>query len=773
MAQPTTVQPNLSAAAFPPFDALFALLAAVLAVLIAIFVIGPAALQLQYPIAYSGDALSHGLLIKSIVDTGWYLELSRVGAPFSASFLSYPIDEGFHLVLLKVLAFVSGSYAATFNLFYIGSFATIAIASYVVLRMFGVATSLSVAGAVIYAIIPYHFLRLSHLFLASYVTVPIAVGLAYYAWLRGTGIQPPWQGWRRVLLFVGAVIVGSAGVYYAAFACLLLGVSAVNATFARKSIRGPLPGLGWIVFIGVVVLLNVSPHLMHSFSKGAVASATITRSPGESELYSLRPSLLVLPTPAHRSATLAAIGDRYSQTMVLVNENRSAALGILGSVGLLVLLAVAWRRLASKDIGLSEIDTWFATQTIVVIAVGTFGGLGALFAFMVSPALRGYNRISVVISFLATAMLLLWAQRWLHRRFQGRACVVAMSVVAVEMILFASWDQTSEASRVNHVQIDSAWQSDARFVRTVEAAVEPESNILIWPYLRFPEQAPSHEEGYNGLLRLPLHAQHSRWSYGAMVGSEADRWLSALANMPLVVIPTLAGKSGISGIVVAKQALKDGGREAESIFAAVLGPPRLSDDGSFAFYGVKKTGSQPLSTVDFGAVLAEAMTTEQYEAILRGGISFSTDEKNRAFVVSELKGFSVAEPWGRWTDANLADRGTIKLTRPIPASGRLLLRVRCYAASCNGKVRIRIGAVEHSIDLRGIAEQEIAVPFTSGGGTEIELFSTNPSSPRSVSGAGDDRILGLGVMSLRWEPQANTAPQPAPNPKRSGQRIKA
>ncbi len=765
MVQPTT--------AFPRLDALFALLAAALSVSFAIFVIGPAALQLQYPIAYDGDALSHGLLIKSIVDTGWYLELSRVGAPFSASFLSYPIDEGFHLVLLKVLAFVSGSYAATFNLFYIGSFATVAIASYVVLRMFGVAIPLSVAGAVIYAIIPYHFLRLSHLFLASYVTVPIAVGLAYYAWLRGIGNQLPWEGWRRVLLFVGALIVGSAGVYYAAFACLLLGVSAVSATFARKSIRGPLPGLGWIGFVGLVVLLNVSPHLIHSVSKGAVASATSTRSPSESELYSLRPSLLVLPTPAHRSRTLAAIGNRYSQTMVLVNENRSAALGIMGSVGLLALLIVAWRRLAGNDPTRSEIDEWLSTQTIVVIAVGTFGGLGALFAFLVSPALRGYNRISVVISFLATAMLVLCAQRFMQARFRGGVGVIATSTLAIAMILFATWDQTSEASRANHVQIDSVWQSDAKFVRSVEATVEPEGNILIWPYVRFPEQAPLHEEGYNGLLRLPLHAQRSRWSYGAMVGSEADRWLSALANMPLALIPTLAGKSGISGIVVARRALKDGGREADSIFAAVLGPPKLSDDGSFAFYGVKKTGSRPLSTADFGVVLAEAMTTEQYEAILRGGISFSTDEKNRALVVSELKGFSVMEPWGRWTDANLADRGIIKLIRPLPASGRLLLKVRCYAASCNGKVRVRMGAVEHLIDLRGVAEQEITLPLSSGGGAEIDLFPANPSSPRSVSGAGDDRILGIGIMSLRWEPEAKTMPQPATIPKRSAQPIKA
>lgn len=754
-------------------DVGFALLSAMIAVAIAIIVIGPAARQLEYPLLYSGDGLNHGLLIKSIVDTGWYLELSRVGAPFSASFLSYPIDEGFHLLMLKLLAAVTGSYAASFNLFYLGSFATIAVAGYFVLRLFGISQPLAVAGAVTYAILPYHFLRLPHLFLASYVSIPIAVALAHWSWAWGTGNSLPMSSWKRVALIVGAIIVGSAGVYYAAFACLMFTVSAVSAMIFRSSARSALASIGLMCLVVFVVAANLAPHLIHSLKAGTNVNAANARNPIESEIHSLRPTLLILPTPGHRWSLLAKIGDHYSSTMVAVHENRSAALGTLGAVGLIVLLAVAWRRLASNEQNALENDAWLSTQALMAIAVGTFGGLGTFFAFFVSSALRGYNRISVVISFLATVMLLIWIQRWVYRKWSGRAATIAASGIAVAITLFAAWDQTSGTSRANDAQIQATWRSDANFVRDIESTLALDAAILVWPYLRFPEQPPVFGEGPSGLLRLPLHAQRSRWSYGAMAGSEGDRWLSALATMPLAVVPTIAGRSGLSGIVVARIALKDGGREADAVFAAMLGPAKLSSDGSFAFYRVEKTGNMPLPTSAFSAVLTEAMTGEQYETMLLDGIAFGSDDKHRAMVVAELKGFSAQESWGRWTDANLADRGTIKLHRSLPTSGNLLMRIRCFAASCNGKLRARYGGIEHVIDLRGITEQDVSLPMHADGGTEIELIPANPASPRSVAGTNDDRVVGVGIMSMRWLKAALPPPRAEQgDQQRSVQRVK-
>lgn len=759
MAQPTTVQPNLSAAAFSPFDALFALLAAVLAVLIAIFVIGPAALQLQYPIAYTGDALSHGLLIKTIVDTGWYFDLSRVGAPFTSSFLSYPMAEGFHIVVLKILAAITNSYAASFNLFYLSSFALIAAVSYAVMRFLGLSKALAVAGAVIYSVIPFHFLRLAHLFLASYVAIPIAVGLAYLAWRRGMGDMAAAGGWRRGVLLVGAAIIGSAGVYYAAFACALLGASAVSAAFNRKSVSTLAPATGLIAVIGLVVALNLAPHFVPSSDAGRATNAISVRQVADSELYALRPTLLLLPTPGHRWAPLAAIGDRYSQVMLLVNENRTAALGTLGSIGLLLLLLATWRRMATDDARANSVESWLATQSMFAIAVGTFGGLGALFAVLVSPALRGYNRISVVISFLATAMLLLVLQRWLLPKISARFATAGMSVLAAVLIVFAGWDQTSASARVNGAQIDSMWQSDAAFVRQVEKAVDAEDSILVWPYVQFPEQPAAHEEGIYGLLRLPLHARQTRWSYGAMAGSEGDRWLAALAGTPVALVPTLAGRSGMAGVVVARKALKDGGREADSIFAAMLGPPKVSGDGQFAFYRIEKTGKRVLAIDEFAKVAAESISRDQFDAMLKEGVSMGTDGKTQTYAVSELLGFSVQEAWGRWTDAAVADHGTIRLSKPLPASGRLILKLRCFAGpNCDAKARIRVGTREHSFDLKGVPEQDIVLPLGGDPASTIELFPAAPTRPRVILRNTDDRIIGLGVVRFRWEPAEPAVP---------------
>lgn len=731
-----------------------AALASILSVLIAGMVLGPGAWQLQYPYSYSGDGLSHGLLIKTVVDSGWYLNLSGVGAPYSSSFLSYPIDEGFHVVLIRILGWMTSSYAATFNLFYLLGFALTAGASYFVMRSFRVNEALAVSGAIVYSIIPFHFLRLEHLFLASFVAIPLAAGLAYHAWLAANEPHPiVQQRGRKLALYFSAVVVGSAGVYYAAFACMLLSVSAGSAWMARRTIRAVRPACGWIAVILATVLLNLAPHMMHSLKSGNSSAAVTTRSAAESELYSLRPMLLLLPTPTHRSKLLADIGDRYTKTMLLVNENRTAALGTLGSIGFLAAFLIAWRRLMSNSAEKNDFRSaklWLATQSLATLMIGTFGGFGALFAFFVTPALRGYNRISVVISFLAITIFFLLLQQLIERRVSARRSAIAMVIAAMATCAFAVWDQTSNASKLAIDQTAAVWQSDKKFVQSIEARNKADSSFLVWPFLGFPERPPLHEEGYNGMLRLPLQAASSRWSYGAMAGSTADQWLTALTQLPLPVVVPIAAKSGFAGIVVVRRALKDGGREVDSVLTAMLGSPSVSDDGSFASYRLTATGTTPLAVAEFSTILVGTMSPEDYQNRLHQGISFAADEKNKNMTVRDMKGFSGSEAWGRWTDAAIANRAVIAFNQDLPTSGQLVMRLRCYAMNCNNPLRVLIGATEHRIDLKGVGEQDITVPLTAGASRSIEFVPYQPASPKEISGTADDRKIGVGIIDIRW-----------------------
>src|SRR5262249_27484771 len=130
----------------------------------------------------------------------------------------------------------------------------------------------------------------------------------------------------------------------------------------------------------------------------------------------------------HRLPLAAAVKERYNQQAPLVNENDTAALGAVGSVGFLALL---WWLVSAG----SKQSQTLATLNLAAGLLGTVGGVGSLLAFTVFPMIRGYNRISVLIawfSLLAVALLL-------TRLREG----TASWTVCAALFAFGIWDQTT------------------------------------------------------------------------------------------------------------------------------------------------------------------------------------------------------------------------------------------------------------------------------------------------------------------------------------------
>ena len=107
------------------------------------------------------------------------------------------------------------------------------------------------------------------------------------------------------------------------------------------------------------------------------------------------PAHLFLPVARHHSRALAEVRSIYdSDIRLLQTENTDATLGLVGSAGLAVLLAVAL---------LPVRRAWLlgplSGLAVFSVLLGTIGGPGALFNLLVTPQVRCYNRISVFIAF--------------------------------------------------------------------------------------------------------------------------------------------------------------------------------------------------------------------------------------------------------------------------------------------------------------------------------------------------------------------------------------
>jgi phosphoglycerol transferase len=561
-------------------------LAAGLAGLAVLFVLDRSMFRdLSTPFLYRGDGISHLLVIKSLGDNLWYLDNPFLGAPFGQEFYDYPIPELALLAILKLLVRLTGDAAMAFNLFYLAGFALVPAVSFAVLRRIGVIAPFAFAGAVAYAFVPYHFFRLGHLLLAMYAIVPVLVLVALRMFdgqpFGGPDASEPLRR-PRVREFALLVLCGLCGAYYAAFGCLMFATAGIAVAVRRKAWR-PLANAALVIAIvmgatAVASLPTVAYRLKHG-TNPEVAQ----RSPVHMDLFGLRITQLLMPPEGHPLAPFAQASSRYNTTTPLVTENKFASLGLLMSAGFLLLLAIATLGTVHRfDSMLGRL----ATLNMAILVVATIGGLASIVAYFGISQIRAWNRVSIVIAFLALAGLLLAAQRWFP---PGGRTSLAWALAAITGAL-AIYDQTAWWPK-RDATIHGAYWNDRMFVKTLEAK---SSCRLIYelPYEEWPEPGP--RPGY-GNGRPYLHSSEVRWSYGAMKGRDADAWHRTLSIMSPAKQLERIREAGFCGVVVNSGTYSDMARELDPLLRSqASGPPVPSPDNAWIFYPLSPTGSKPV-----------------------------------------------------------------------------------------------------------------------------------------------------------------------------------
>jgi phosphoglycerol transferase len=481
--------------------------------------------DLNVPFAYAGDALFYQTCVKAIIDKGWYLDNDAVGAPAGLDMRDFPLGDNLHFLLLKLLAVPARSVARTYNFYFLLTFPLSTLATLVVFRRFAVARLPAVIGSLLFAFLPYHFLRLSHLFLASYFLIPFVVMVALWIYLdegpfhhraHATGLPRRRLGGPRSLgSFAIAVLVGSAGIYYAFFACYFLLLAGLFAALARRKVHPLAASVLLIAAIVASAAANLSPAVVYKLTRAANPEA-VQRSPAQAEFYGLKIAQLLLPVSHHRLPLVADLKARYNRSPTpLVNENDSASLGILGGLGFVLLLGrLLYRR--SAPAGLTVLDGLaFLNGSAVLLA--TIGGVGSLFSFLAVSWIRCYNRISIYIGFFALFTVTLVLDR-VARRFARSWKTRVLGAGALALLLGAAlFDQTNASFIPAYAQIKQEVGADADFIRSIEAAVPAQAMIFQLPYVAFPESARS-TPGFRDYdhFRAYLQSRSLRWSYGTM-----------------------------------------------------------------------------------------------------------------------------------------------------------------------------------------------------------------------------------------------------------------
>jgi len=136
----------------------------------------------------------------------------------------------------------------------------------------------------------------------------------------------------------------------------------------------------------------------------------------------------------------------------------------------------------------------------------------------------------------------------------------------------------------------------------------------------------------------------------------------------------------------------------------------------------------------------------RYEAKLSEGIDFK--KPGYPNFLTEVKGVSGYEPWGRWSDDKLV---SFKFKQPLPEKFTLVVNGGAIGPNIDKAFKVKIGSMENEIVFKSDPFKEptthrIAFALSTPSDT-IDIIVPTPSPPDN----GDPRKLGIGLIFLKIE----------------------
>jgi phosphoglycerol transferase len=535
--------------------------------------------DLLVPFDYEGDALLNIMIVKNIVEKGWYLHTDALGAPAGMMLYDFPAGDNLVCVMIKGMSLFTSNPVLLTNLFFLLTFPLVSLTALFTARQFGLSAGPALLVSFLYTLLPYHFWRgTTHLYFSAYFLVPPAILIAH--WISsGNLLNQRWRVWFSLGV---SVLLGCNMAYYPFFACFFFLLAAVLA-WLRHERRHALAAAGLIAVISAVLLLNLAPNILYAHKYGAAASGR--RYSFESEIAGLKIVQLLLPVTGHRIPALARLKANYNATHPLVNENDWVSLGFIGSVGFLVL--TGWvlfiRRRADGFRALIEDLSVF---NLAAVLLATLGGFSALFAVLVTPQIRGYNRIGPFIAYFSLVTVAVGLEHFARRKVHSRAGMIGFGAALAALGLLGLLDQTGGDSQHDWHALKSKFSSDKRFFANVQASLPAGAMIFELPYEPFPEYGLNINQMIEYAPFRPYIQTHGlRWSYGVIKGRSGDVWeQNTAAEAPGQMVATLRD-DGFAGIYVDRSGYADHGAALEGQLRAAIGSDPLSDSkGRFALF---------------------------------------------------------------------------------------------------------------------------------------------------------------------------------------------
>ena len=575
-------------------------IAALLCLVILVVVMQLYRADLRLPLTYGGDVMFYHIIVKGMIEQGWFTRIDYIGFPAGMDLRDIPTsDHNFYLLQLKLLSLFTSNYALINNLFYLLSFPLTTISALYVFRRFGISNSPATLCSLLFTFLPYHFMRgQHHLFLSSYYLVPLMVMVILWCVSEELKLIDEENGRRLKLLqpkliisIIICILMASTGTYYAFFGCFLLLIAGGIAAMRDRKLKPLVVPLTLIAIILSVTVINLLPSISYLYQNGD--TPIVRRNIADADIYGLRIAQLLLPVSHHRSYRVATFKGVFNQRPY-INENDDASLGIIGSCGFLLLIGLIFYRWRyDEQPAMNNFAALFNNLSLLNLAgllIATIGGFGALFAFLVSPKIRAYNRISIFIAFFALFAVAISLEFIYRRYINTNARKIFFFVLIVTAALIGILDQTTKRYIPDYDQIKSEFSNDHEFVKRIESSMAENSAIFQLPLMSFPENPKINQMKDYDPARGYLHSSKLKWSYGAVKNREGEVRQKMMTAKPSNEMVEALCLTGYSGLWVDRFGYSDKGAKLEGELTSLLAiSPIVSNDGRLVFFDLKSS----------------------------------------------------------------------------------------------------------------------------------------------------------------------------------------
>ena len=525
---------------------------------------------------YNNDGLFSIFIIKNIINTGYYACSDKIGVPhLTEQFCLYDFpmqSDMFHMMIVKFIALFTGNPFLVANIFFIMTFMLISTTSFIALRQFGVGVLSALLVGVLYAFVPYHFVRnVWHLFLSNYALIPLSIMVALWIAQDKIGIfyvnaKQQYAVRSNKFFFISlAIAVFAAGnnIYYAYYSCVVfvfvwfLNGLRKGKFFGDQTIEVGLLCLATFLTLFYLYIPTLFYQLSHGFNPYLAG-----RGVAASEVFGLKIIDLFMPVSNHYLDYLANERINLDFQIDAGWERISESLGFISSVGFMFLFVWFLGRdfnhensLISQTIKKLSFSTeektiisYLAKINVFILLFATVGGL-VMFISLAFPTLRSHARFAIFVSFISLFLVAMIFDKIVEGKIFGKKIYAQILIIFISVL--AILDQVGKVSSdtAQSKGLVEKFYSDRDFIAAIENSVPEKSMIFVLPQYGFPEDG---YDDYRSVIAY-AHSKNLRWSYPVVAGRESFFWQQKAVNGSLEFFLKTIKEAGFVGVYLDKE----------------------------------------------------------------------------------------------------------------------------------------------------------------------------------------------------------------------------